>query len=65
MKIEAVVPGHGLILHLQLLNNRLKQFCKNFTRMNYVIFNILMYLNNLSVFPQGVAVSDVRRELMF
>ena len=33
--------------------------------MNYVIFKILMDLNNLSVFPQGVAVSDVRGELMF
>ena len=64
MKIKAFVPGHGIILHLQLLNNRLKQFCKKLTRMNYVIFNILMDLNNLSVFPQGVAVSDARGELI-
>ena len=61
MKIKAVVPGHGIILHLQLLrNNRLKQFCKKLTRMNYVIFNILMDPNNLSVFFI-VWQSDVRR----
>ena len=65
IKIKAVVPGHRVVLHLQLLNNRLKQFYKKLTRMNYVIYNILMDLNNLSVFRQGVAVSDVRGELMF
>ena len=59
IKIKAVVPGHGIILHLPFLNNRLQKLKQN------ELCNIVMDLNSLSVFPQGVAVSDVRRELMF
>ena len=34
--------------------------------MNYVLLSILMdFLNNISVVPQGVTVSDVRREPSF
>ena len=64
IKIKADGPGHGIILHLQLLNNRLKQFCKKFARMNYAIF-WWIWIAFLFFLRVWQSVSDVRRELMF